>query len=156
MKKLRGGFTNYKVNWDVVTIVLVVILIIVFIWKRYWKGDVHRGPPNAEELGRSTWTLLHTIATRLPEEPSDREKIDIKTFIHLFARYYPCVKCGYHMQQYLEGNPIRTETKSDLEHWFCQFHNAVNKRLGKPIFDCRMLSTRWHYDHGCGVSKCPA
>jgi mitochondrial FAD-linked sulfhydryl oxidase len=31
-------------------------------------------PPDKDELGRSTWTFLHTMAAYYPEEPSDADQ----------------------------------------------------------------------------------
>lgn len=36
-----------------------------------------------EQLGRSTWTLLHTMAAQYPEKPSKRQKRDVQTLVRL-------------------------------------------------------------------------
>jgi hypothetical protein len=43
-----------------------------------------------EELGRASWKLFHTILGRFPENPTIDEREALKSYIHLFARLYPC------------------------------------------------------------------
>lgn len=42
------------------------------------------------ELGRASWKLFHTILARFPENPTLDEREALKSYIHLFARLYPC------------------------------------------------------------------
>jgi Erv1 / Alr family len=42
------------------------------------------------ELGRASWKLFHTILGRYPEKPTLDEREALKSYIHLFARLYPC------------------------------------------------------------------
>jgi len=42
------------------------------------------------ELGRASWKLFHTILSRFPEQPTLDEREALKSYIHLFARLYPC------------------------------------------------------------------
>lgn len=41
----------------------------------------------------------------------------------------------------------------------CQIHNVVNERLGKPAFNCAVVSSRWRpldcEDDGCGMVGAP-
>lgn len=34
--------------------------------------------------------LLHTMAARFPEEPTENERETFKSFLFLFSRLYPC------------------------------------------------------------------
>lgn len=34
--------------------------------------------------------LLHTMAARFPEEPTENERETFKSFLHIFSRLYPC------------------------------------------------------------------
>lgn len=42
------------------------------------------------ELGRATWKLLHTMASRYPEKPKPDERAAMKQWIMLLSRLYPC------------------------------------------------------------------
>jgi FAD-linked sulfhydryl oxidase len=50
-------------------------------------------PPDVEELGRSTWTLLHTMAAYYPERPAPSQMDSMKMFFEGFAQHYPCWFC---------------------------------------------------------------
>jgi hypothetical protein len=48
------------------------------------------------ELGRATWTLLHTLAAQLPDQPSRQQQRDVAALIDLLTRMYPCGDCARH------------------------------------------------------------
>ncbi|KAI0198619.1 FAD dependent sulfhydryl oxidase [Astrocystis sublimbata] len=100
-------------------------------------------PPDVEALGRSTWTLLHTIAASYPTAPSVREQTDLKTFMGLFSRLYPCWVCAEDFQEYISKKQIRVDSRNDFGTWLCEAHNAVNTKLGKQEFDCSKWEERW-------------
>ncbi|KAI0517724.1 FAD dependent sulfhydryl oxidase [Xylaria bambusicola] len=100
-------------------------------------------PPDVEALGRSTWTLLHTIAANYPKSPSYREQSDLKTFMGVFSRLYPCWVCAEDFQRYMEKEQIRVDSRNAFGTWLCEAHNAVNTKLGKPVFDCSKWEERW-------------
>lgn len=52
-----------------------------------------------DELGQSTWKLLHTMAAVYPEKPSTSQKEDIKTFFGIMSRAYPCDICAKDLAQ---------------------------------------------------------
>ncbi|KAI0023498.1 ERV/ALR sulfhydryl oxidase domain-containing protein [Xylariomycetidae sp. FL0641] len=100
-------------------------------------------PADVETLGRSTWTLLHSIAATYPKTPSVREQSDLKNFMGLFSRLYPCWVCAEDFQNYIEKEQIRVGSRDEFGHWLCEAHNAVNTKLGKPVFDCSKWEERW-------------
>ena len=51
-------------------------------------------PMSISELGRSTWSLLHTMAAYYPDKPSERQKLEMSEFIKLFSKFYPCEYCA--------------------------------------------------------------
>jgi hypothetical protein len=51
-----------------------------------------------------------------------------------------------------EPKQYPTDSNVLLSDWLCNVHNKVNKRLGKPEFDCSKVLERWRYavkDSGC-------
>lgn len=40
-------------------------------------------------------------------------------------------------------HPLDVTSQKRLSEWVCKFHNRVNKKLGKPIFDCSKVDERW-------------
>lgn len=101
-------------------------------------------PPDATELGRSTWTFLHTTAAYLPEKPSETEKQQVSNLLTAISHLYPCRKCADHMREYIAVNPITNlDSKRSLSQWLCNYHNEVNQMLGKEVFDCSKVEERW-------------
>ncbi|PKS07082.1 hypothetical protein jhhlp_005679 [Lomentospora prolificans] len=99
--------------------------------------------PDVEVLGRSSWTLLHSIAATYPETPSTSQQSDLLGFVHLFAKLYPCWTCAEDFQSYLARTKPRVNSRSEFGLWLCDAHNDVNKKLGKPMFDCSLWEQRW-------------
>eukprot|EP00878_Enallax_costatus_P017384 GHUV01018258.1.p1 GENE.GHUV01018258.1~~GHUV01018258.1.p1 ORF type:complete len:161 (+),score=65.21 GHUV01018258.1:507-989(+) len=52
-----------------------------------------------EELGRSTWVFLHTLAAQFPEHPSRQQQKDARQLIDSLTRIYPCGDCAQHFQE---------------------------------------------------------
>ncbi|XP_068158762.1 FAD-linked sulfhydryl oxidase ALR [Drosophila tropicalis] len=100
-------------------------------------------PLDKVRLGISTWGLLHTMAAFYSDNPTDREKRDMKTFFEVLSRLYPCEFCAKDFRTDLDVNPINVNSQKDLTLWLCKFHNRVNDKLGKPIFDCSKVNERW-------------
>ncbi|KAF9951188.1 hypothetical protein BGZ70_001096 [Mortierella alpina] len=97
----------------------------------------HLGNETAKaELGRATWKLLHTMAARYPLKPKPDERAAVKQWI-----------IATHFQLLLKEHPPQTSSRASLSNWSCSVHNMVNKRLGKPDFDCGTLEDV--YKCGC-------
>ena len=79
------------------------------------------------ELGRSTWHLLHEIAKHADPEYSPA----FMNLIKILSVLYPCAECRDHISNYISNRRIEM-----TEKWVCQFHNSVNVRLGKPVYEC--------------------
>ncbi|XP_028957951.2 FAD-linked sulfhydryl oxidase ERV1 isoform X1 [Malus domestica] len=58
-------------------------------------------PLTKEELGRSTWTFLHTLAAQYPDKPTRQQKKDVKELMSILSRMYPCKECADHFQEIL-------------------------------------------------------
>lgn len=99
------------------------------------------------ELGRAAWKVLHTILAQYPEDPNSEERETLVNYLHLFSRVYPCRECAEHFQVYLAKYPPQVSSRQTAMLWGCDVHNKVNKRLGKPIFDCAYIYDM--YDCGC-------
>ena len=96
-----------------------------------------------EELGRASWKLFHTILARFPEHPTLDEREALKSYIHLFARLYPCGEwyviitrlvtnlSAEHFQALLASNPPQSSSREAASQWGCHIHNKVNESLNK-------------------------
>jgi mitochondrial FAD-linked sulfhydryl oxidase len=105
-------------------------------------------PPDSQELGRSSWTFLHTLAAYYPSNPTAEKQRDTRNFLELFSKLYPCGHCAEHMQAEMEIDPPNVTNREALSLWLCLFHNKVNELVGKPIFDCSRVMERWRTGFG--------
>lgn len=96
-----------------------------------------------EEIGRATWTFLHTLCAQYPEHPTRRQQQDARSLIDILTRMYPCGECAQHFRQVVKDNPPRLSSRHDFSQWMCQVHNTVNRSLKKPVFNCAFIESRW-------------
>ncbi|KAF4324221.1 hypothetical protein BBO99_00000061 [Phytophthora kernoviae] len=102
-------------------------------------------PLNREELGKSTWGLLHSMGIYYPDKPSPEYQAKARTFVEALALMYPCVHCADDFQKEIAKSPPRVESRTTFSMWLCEQHNIVNRKIHKPVFDCTMekLEERW-------------
>jgi FAD-linked sulfhydryl oxidase len=60
--------------------------------------SIQECPPDSTELGRSTWTFLHTMAAYYPENASTTDQQSMKQFIEGLSKFYPCEYCADHLK----------------------------------------------------------
>ncbi|XP_053207672.1 LOW QUALITY PROTEIN: FAD-linked sulfhydryl oxidase ALR-like [Panonychus citri] len=95
-------------------------------------------PVDKDDLGRASWTFLHTMAAYYPDKPTDYQRSEMKQFIDLFSKFYPCSHCAKDMR-----DDIKVDSRKSFSLWMCNLHNKVNKKLSKPLFDCSNVDERW-------------
>ncbi|KAL4897749.1 ERV/ALR sulfhydryl oxidase domain-containing protein [Aspergillus ambiguus] len=104
-------------------------------------------PPDVEALGRSTWTLLHSLTAAYPVAATPEQQSEMRTFLKLFSRLYPCGWCADDFRKWMTEpsgrNEPRLAGRADFGTWMCEAHNEVNRKLGKKEFDCRFWEERW-------------
>lgn len=108
--------------------------------------DVANCPPDVEALGRSTWTLLHTMAANYPPRPTATQQTDMSSFLRTFSLFYPCWVCAEDLREWMakrENQPVLDQGWAGLGQWMCRAHNEVNEKLGKEQFDCKLWRQRW-------------
>ncbi|XVE49305.1 hypothetical protein DITRI_Ditri01bG0072300 [Diplodiscus trichospermus] len=121
-------------------------------------------PVTKEELGRATWTFLHTLAAQYPENPTRQQR--------RICQYYPectlCKECADHFKEVLRmvrskgllsntrklfcstphpdpglANPVQAGSHDEFSQWLCHVHNVVNRSLGKLVFQCERVDAKW-------------
>ncbi|CAF0837716.1 unnamed protein product [Adineta ricciae] len=100
-------------------------------------------PLMRDDLGRASWSLLHTMAAYYPMKPKEEEQQSMSEFICSFSKLFPCPECRTDFQEEISKSPPDLSSRLGLSTWMCNQHNIVNKKLGKPEFDCRQVLERW-------------
>jgi hypothetical protein len=84
------------------------------------------------------WTTLHSTAFAYPEAPSQSEKNLMTTWLDMFRDTITCPTCKGHFTTLLTNYRTQFPNFMGSRHDFVIFtfraHNAVNRRLNKPIY----------------------
>ncbi|KAF8909310.1 ERV/ALR sulfhydryl oxidase domain-containing protein [Gymnopilus junonius] len=100
-------------------------------------------PPDVEQLGRATWTFLHTTAAYYPEKPTPNQRANMLMLLRSLPVLYPCTWCAQDFGEDIEKNPPDVSGRVALSKWLCERHNEVNEKLGKVTFNCAKVDERW-------------
>ena len=111
-------------------------------------------PPDVEQLGRATWTFLHTAAAYYPDKPSVSQRAHMLNMLHSLPSLYPCSHCASHLHESIKASPPDVSGRVGLSKWLCNRHNEVNERLGKPVFDCSIEKTDERWKDGPSDGRC--
>ena len=84
------------------------------------------------------WITLHSVALAYPDAPTTAEKALMNSWIEMFRDTITCPNCKSHFSEMFEKYKRAFPTLLDSRQNFAMFtfraHNAVNKRLKKPIY----------------------
>ena len=101
-------------------------------------------PADVEQLGRHTWTFLHSTAAYYPDSPSEQHKKNAFSLFNSLPSLYPCRHCADELKHEMEKiGPPDVRNRLTISNWLCRIHNEVNERLGKREFDCNKVLQRW-------------
>ena len=93
-----------------------------------------------EELywGKLTWGLFHTMSEKINDTTQLNNIINM---IVLICNYLPCPYCRSHAKTYITRKPINklVRTKEELKKYLFDFHNVVNMKTKKPIYQPQIL-----------------
>ena len=119
----------------------------------------HRTPRElTEELGRSTWLLLHILAENFPARPSTVEKRRFLSLLHSLEALYPheeskeTWKLVVSISSLPELN-VALESRENLKAWLCGFHNDVNTWLSKSPRSCETKALAEAYSFVTSTSE---
>ena len=86
--------------------------------------------------GPLTWYFFHTLAEKIKDEHYDKMKDKILDIIKAFCINLPCDDCAAHATIIINKISVDTvSTKSKLQDFLFNFHNAVSIRTKKPPVD---------------------
>lgn len=92
--------------------------------------------PPPEVWGPPTWTLIHTLAEKIHETEFPRLFPHLFNHLKRICSFLPCPDCSMHAKKFLDNiktNEIRT--KIDFINIMYIFHNVVNVRKNKPLYN---------------------
>lgn len=111
-------------------------------------------PPDVEQLGRATWTFLHTTAAYYPDRPTPTQRANMLSLLRSLPMLYPCTHCATHLGHEMLAHPPDVGSRVGLSRWLCERHNEVNVRLGKEVFDCAIEKTDERWKDGPSDGSC--
>lgn len=83
------------------------------------------------------WMTLHSVATCYPETPTQTERELMYSWLDMFRDTITCPHCREHfsamLQTYRATFPGMLNSRQDFALFTFRAHNAVNRRLRKPI-----------------------
>ena len=93
-----------------------------------------------EAWGPPTWTLFHTLAEKIHEDTFPILGPQLFYHIKNICRNLPCPECSQHASTFLAKiNFNGIKSKTDFKNMLCFFHNTVNFRKKKPVFNAAGL-----------------
>ena len=96
--------------------------------------------------GPKFWYILHNGASSYSNNPSEHNKERMKGFIKGIPYMLPCESCFKHALSYIENTDVDkiVSNKNELFLFFWEFHNDVNKRIGKQITPLSKAKKKWN------------
>lgn len=88
------------------------------------------------QWGPPIWRLFHIFAANIREDRYNQLKGDIFLFIRRISSVLPCPDCSAHATAFLNRvSNEKLKTKQGLIDVLCFFHNTVNNRTQKKIYN---------------------
>jgi len=92
--------------------------------------------PPPEVWGPAVWTLFHVLAEKVSEDAYVLIKEGLFGQIKKICGFLPCPECSADASRFLEKINIRElKTKTDFKKCIYLFHNWVNVKKRKPLFN---------------------
>lgn len=92
---------------------------------------------NPEIWGPGAWLFLHSITLAYPNNPTQLDKENYKTFFEILKNVIPCKKCSYNYSKNIKDNDIsdHLDSKVSLVKWLVNIHNQVNIENNKKTME---------------------
>jgi len=88
------------------------------------------------QWGPPIWRLYHILAANIREDRYHQLKGDIFSFIRRISSVLPCPDCAAHATAFLKRvSNEQIKTKQGLIDILCFFHNTVNNRTKKKLYN---------------------
>lgn len=113
---------------------------------------------STEIWGPKAWGFLHAISFRYPEENASKQKrLSVYQLLTSLEKLLPCERCRKHFAVYMKDTSTgiagassrHLRNRLSFATWMVDFHNAVNKRLGKPEMTFEEVEDVYSGDYVC-------
>ena len=102
-------------------------------------------PP--EVWGPAVWTLFHTLAEKINDDAYPFVSHSLFNMIVRICKFLPCPECSIDASNFLAKIKISDiKTKTEFKNTFYVFHNWVNAKKRKPIFNYSNISIYGRYN----------
>ena len=95
--------------------------------------------------GPSAWTFLHAISFSYPDAPTPEHKTAVLNLFSSLKYLLPCGECCNHYCSTFSSEELSKalQSKHHFSRWLVDFHNSVNVRLNKPIFQYDVAAAKF-------------
>ena len=102
-------------------------------------------PPNI--WGPPIWAFLHTLAAKIKEEDYNKLIPELFMLIKRVCSLLPCPECSQHATTFLGKIQLKNlSTKKDFINTIYLFHNSVNYRNKKPLYNYSNIDVYKNYN----------
>lgn len=91
-----------------------------------------------KKWGPPTWYFIHSFLALMTNDCYQKNIQLIINLLTAILTNLPCQDCTNHAKAYIKVNPLHKNLQPTIRHmqyYFYNFHNNVNKRLRKPVFE---------------------
>jgi len=105
--------------------------------------------PSPEIWGPPIWTFFHTLAEHVNEDLFLNIRNSLFSFITRICNFLPCPECSQHATLFLaKVNINKINNKTDFKNMLYVFHNSVNKRKRKYLYNYAHIGKYKKYNVG--------
>ena len=97
--------------------------------------------------GSSMWNTIHFVALGYPNNPSEIDKKNYKTFYENLHKIIPCDVWSKHLESNLSDLPVSKflDSREKLFEWTVLLHNTVNKLLNRKEWSVKKAYRHYTY-----------
>ena len=97
--------------------------------------------------GTALWTFIHTVTIVDSDEPAIqmRDSMKVIEILKHIPDIIPCHKCADHYRLFFQAEIEERDRyrRMELFDLFVEYHNQINKKLGKPIKTLEEARSLW-------------
>ena len=111
------------------------------------KSDILDSKHKISTHGKEMWNVLHITSVFLPEKPNTEEIDHFTNFVNGILIFGTKFDSNWNdlTLKYIKDNPFNFSTRENSMLWVCNFHNFVNEKTEKDLFECtkEKIAKRW-------------